>query len=356
MRTTAPLAYCAALLLSSVARADDAPPPPPPGTGVVVEEAPQKLYEDESGTPRKTNEPLFIGFDFMLGFGDYVNVQSALVAGPTPSVGYFYETSQIRTEAFTPLVHYRFKKFGLGFRIPIIVGHVADANPGSGFKGADVFNNGNLEVALDTPRRLSPQVRYIPQIALTLPISSGSTPPYYQSELTAKTPYVNGETHAQDLADQYNRYAVGLAAAFARGGEDDALFFPWRLGIVPKVAFDMKFNHTRVIPYLKIPIMISMENGVGDTEEPVRIEAVGGVKVAQEIGPVQLGVRVVGMIPIAARTTLKTPMLSVWPEVRFQLTPSAQLWLSGMIPLAGDYSVFTDGKNGAFEAGIGASF
>jgi len=137
---------------------------------------------------------------------------------------------------------------------------------------------------------------------------------------------------------------------------------PWRLGITPKVAFDMRFNHTKVIPYVKIPIMISMQQNVNSVagappvDEPLRIEAVGGVKVIQEIGPIQLGVRVVGMIPIAARTSLKTPMLSVWPEVRFQLTPSAQFWMSGMIPLAGDYNVFTDGTNGSFQAGLGATF
>ena len=142
---------------------------------------------------------------------------------------------------------------------------------------------------------------------------------------------------AQALADQYARYDVGLAAAIARGGEDDALFLPWRLGVTPKVTFDLKFNHTHIIPYAKIPIMFSMENNVGDTEEPVRIEVVGGIKLLQEMGLIKLGVRVVGMLPLAARTTLRTPMLSVWPEARVQLTPSAQLWL-GMIPLAGDWT------------------
>jgi hypothetical protein len=49
-------------------------------------------------------------------------------------------------------------------------------------------------------------------------------------------------------------------------------------------------------------------------------------------------------------------MLSVWPEARIQFTPSAQFWLSGMIPLAGDFNVFDGAKNGAFVAGLSATF
>ena len=343
------------------------PASPPPNT--VMDQGPDQLEEDDNGVRRKIHEPLFIGLDFLIGFGNYGVGHAAPNAvysvdpnGVIPDVTYQYSTSQVRTETFLMLAHYRFKKFGIGLRMPIIVGHIADADA-LGVHGEDVFTNGNLEASLDMPRRLSEHVRYLPEIALTLPFSQGSTPPYYQSELTQQTCGVTcpractvDPNVAQSLQDKYNHYAVGVAAAFARGGEDDALFLNWRLGITPKIAFDMKFNHTKVIPYVKIPIMVSLESGAGDAEEPLRIEAVGGLKVAQEIGPVQIGVRVVGMIPIAARTTLKTPMLSVWPEIRLQLTPAAQFWLSGMIPLAGDYNVFDDGKNGAFQAGLAATF
>ena len=358
------LVGAATLSVPTVAAAQTAPPP----AGVTVsEQQPQELEEDDNGVRRKVHEPLFVGLDFMVGFGNYTAVESQIQPGTTgqgSNLGYvFMPDIQIRTETYMLLGHYRFKHFGIGVRLPIIVGHIEDGPPSSNTRGEDVFNNGNLEVSADMPHRLSEQVRMVPEVALTLPISSGSTPPYYQSDLATNTCAADNTgqctvdpVHAQSLADQYDRYAVGLAAALARGGEEDALFYPWRLGVTPKVTFDIKFGHTRLIPYVKIPIMFNMENNVGDTDEPVRIEVVGGVKLQQEIGPLKLGVRVVGMIPIAARTTLKTPMLSVWPEVRVQLTPGAQLWLSGMIPLAGDYSIFDAGNNGAFEAGIGATF
>ncbi len=178
----------------------------------------------------------------------------------------------------------------------------------------------------------------VPAIALTLPTSPGSTPPYTEQDIAREMAAKATSQDQQTLEDAYSRYAVGLAAAFARGGEDDALFFNWRVGVTPKLEFNMKFGHTNVEPYVKLPIMFGLEQNAS-AEEPVRIEAVGAVRVAQAIGPVHLGVRVVGMVPIAARTTLKTPMLSAWPEIRLQITPSAQFWLSGMIPLGGDFNI-----------------
>ncbi len=304
--------------------------------------------EDDNGLMRKAHEPLFLGVDFMLGFGTYPNVISQQLPQSQQIYGTFINNdAEIRTATFMFLGHYRFKKLGIGVRLPLISGHIYD-DPAQSTLDADIFTTGNLEVSLDLPRRLSPQVRMIPEVALTFPTSPGSTAPYTNQALLANQP--TGST-----ADQYQRTNVAMAAAYARGGEDDALFFNWRLGVTPRLTFDMKFNHTIVRPYLKIPIMFGLEQNPG-TEEPVRIEAVGGIKLAQEVGPVQFGLRIVGMIPIAARTTMKTPMLSAWPEIRLQITPSGQFWVAGMIPLAGDYSVFNDGHNGGFQAGLGATF
>ncbi|HEY1958679.1 MAG TPA: hypothetical protein VGH28_23840 [Polyangiaceae bacterium] len=305
----------------------------------------------EEAVPVKAREPLFLGLDFTLGFGTY---SAALTQNPLPPAFQTHsvlDTTSFRTTTFNLLGHYDFKHWGLGVRFPLISGHI-DSDPANQVQSQDLFTSGNLEVSGDFHKKLSEQILMVPEIALTLPTSPGSTPPNTQTGLDANQP-------SDSVADQYQRYAVGLAAAFARGGEDDALYFNWRLGITPKLGFDMKFNHTIVQPYVKIPIMFGLEQNPG-AEEPVRIEAVGAVRVAQQIGPVTLGVRVVGMIPIAARTTLKTPMLSVWPEARLQITPSGAFWLSGMIPLGGDYAVYGDaplgGKNGAFEAGISATF
>ncbi len=319
--------------------------------------------ETEEGVSRTRVERLYLGLDFTLGFGDYVNVQSQLGISGQLYPSYVFANSQIRTTTFTLLGHYRLDKFGIGARLPLISSHIADA--GANEHGGDLFTNGALELSLDMPRRLSPQVRYIPEIALDLPLAPGNTPPNTQAELTAATsPQTTPDQAiaAQSLQNGYQRYISGIAAAFARGGEDDALYFNWRIGIVPKVGFDMKFNHTKIQPYVKIPVMIAIEQTPA-AEEPVRVEAVAGVRFAQEIGPIQLGLRVVGMVPIASRwggaegqVQLKDPMLSVWPEIRVQFTPSAKFWVSGMIPLAGDFNVFDDGKNGSFEAGIGATF
>lgn len=321
------------------------------GEGAAREELSTTKSGEAETVKAKRFEPLYLGLDFTLGFGTYT---AALQQNPVPpdlNIGSIQGTTSFRTTTFTLMAHYDFKKWGLGLRMPLISGHI-DSLPSENAQSQDLFTTGNLELSADVPRKLSEHVTMIPQLALTFPTSPGSTPPDNESVLAANQP-------TPDVQDQYMRYAVGLAAAFARGGEDDALYFNWRLGVTPKVAWEITFNHTTVEPYVKIPIMFGLEQDPG-APEPVRIEAVGAVRVAQQIGPLVLGLRLVGMIPIAARTTLKTPMLSVWPEIRLQITPSAQFWLSGMIPLAGDYAVYGGapygGKNGAFIAGLSATF
>jgi len=318
---------------------------------------PTPEQENAGGGAAARREPLYLGLDFMLGFGTYTSALEQLPQPPNFVPQSVQGTTTFRTTTFTPMAHYDFKKFGIGFRLPLISGHM-DSIPAEQVPSQDVFTSGNTEISLDMPRKLNEHIKYVPEIALTFPTSPGSTPPYTEGQLAASQP-------TDELQDQYNKYAVGLAAAFARGGEDDALYFNWRIGITPKVGFDMKYDHTHIRTYVKIPIMFALEQNAGaptapSSDEPVRIEAVGGLGFMQDVGPVHLGARLVGMIPIAARTSLKTPMLSIWPEVRLQVTPSAQFWLAGMIPLAGDYNViygpYGAGQFGGFNAGLAATF
>ncbi len=306
------------------------------------------------GAEESRREPLYLGLDFTLGFGNYyfANQQDPLPPALYPS--WIHDTTQVRTATFMLIGHYKFKNFGIGLRMPLVSGHIA-SDPAVHVTAQDLFNPGNLELSADMAKKISPDMKLVPSIALTLPTSPGSATPYTDQVIAREMAAKATPQDQQTLGDAYARYAVGLAAAFARGGEDDALFFNWRLGVTPKAELKMKWGHTHLEPYVKLPIMFGLEQD-STAEEPVRIEVVGGVRFLQELGPVHLGVRVVGMIPIAARTTLKTPMLSAWPEIRLQITPSAQFWVSGMIPLAGDFNIFDDGKNGSFNAGISATF
>jgi hypothetical protein len=312
----------------------------------------------------KPREPLYLGLDFMLGYGNYTSVLQQDPNTPSGLYSYALDTTQIRTATFTLMAHYQMRKIGFGFRLPLISGHIS-GDPALQATGNDVFNSGNAEFSVDMPKRVSETMKLLSSFALTLPTSPGDATPYSQTvldnQMAAKAQSNGDQTQQQTLGDAYARYAIGVAAAFARGGEDDALFFNWRLGFTPKVELKMKFGHSRVEPYVKIPIMIGLEQSSA-SEEPLRIEAVGGVRFVQEIGPLHLGVRLVGMVPIAAARApgaYGDPMLSIWPEIRLQVTPSAQFWVAGMIPLAGDYSVFTTNpapENAAFNAGISATF
>jgi len=321
-------------------------------------------------TEAKLREPLYLGLDFMLGYGYYTNVGEQLPQPPNFVQQWALTTTQIRTATFTLEAHYRMRNIGFGFRLPLVSGHIS-GDDALQVTGQDVFNPGNAEFSADMPKKLSDTMKLIPSVALTIPTAPGDATPYSQAVVNNQMAPKSADDQTT-LGDAYARYAVNIAAAFARGGEEDALFFNWRLGITPKVKIDMKLAaHSHFDAYAKIPIMIGLEQNSA-SEEPLRIEAVGAVGFRQELGPVHLGVRLVGMVPIAAARAAQLsgasygdPMLSVWPEVRLQVTPSAQFWLAGMIPLAGDYNVFNcvgvsgncvANANGAFNAGISATF
>ena len=208
-------------------------------------------------------------------------------------------------------------------------GHIADADALGSSTGEDVFaKQGNLEGRrLDMPRRLSGHVRdqKPPGIALTLPFSQGSTPPYYQSEA------ITQQTCGRALRPRPARSTRTMSAVPPRQVQHTTPWawrrrllaearttrssFNWRLGITPK---GNRLRHEVQTRHEGHPLREnphhgqSLESGAGDAEEPLPHR--GGRRHQEsrrEVGPVQIGVRVVGMIPIAARRT--TPLFSKRP-------------------------------------------
>ncbi|HEX7602430.1 MAG TPA: hypothetical protein VF316_12530, partial [Polyangiaceae bacterium] len=114
-----------------------------------------------------------------------------------------------------------------------------------------------------------------------------------------------------------------------------------------------RFGNTEIQPFLKLPVMIAVQDS---TQEPLRVEAVGGFRLAQNVGPVALGVRLYGNVPITQKTGMSDPLLVVEPEVRLHLTPSATFLVSGIIPLAGAVSAFDNPSNGAVRVAFNATF
>src|SRR5580765_5937135 len=93
------------------------------GTDVVDEE--QYNNEDELGRKRPKHEPLYLGLDVTVGFGNYAVAMGPIIKPPSIDPSWQLDVTQIRTVNFTVMGHYRFRKFGIGMRLPLISGHIA---------------------------------------------------------------------------------------------------------------------------------------------------------------------------------------------------------------------------------------
>jgi hypothetical protein len=288
-------------------------------------------------------EPLYLGIDVVVGFGTYMTVlETPPLTNQVLGGNGLFKVGH-RTATFVLEGRYDFKTFGLGVRFPIIAGRVYDNASPLAF-GDSNFATGGLELSLDMAKKLSKTVEAIPYLALVAPTQTGTALP------TAAALAAAGSGFDHFSAQKYSE---GIAAAYAHGGEDNALYLNHRIGIVPGVKLKLQFGNTDLQPFLKIPFMIAVQDS---TQEPLRVEAVGGFRLAQNVGPVAFGVRLYGNVPITQKTGMTDPLLVVEPEIRFQLTPSSAFYVSGIIPLAGAVSAFDDPSNGAVRAGINATF
>ena len=298
----------------------------------------------------KGPEHFYIGLDWVLGFGKGIVVeqqfQGALQVQPTNVI----VSAPFRTQTFALAAHYAFSKFGLGARFPMTIGNFADAS--GTIRGENVFTNGGLELAADLPVQLSERFKLIPQLGVVVPVAQGD--PIPSAAVLAKTPY-----------DQFNKqgtyaYTANLAAAAAHGYEDDELYWPGRVGIVPRVTAQLKLGdtsdqptgHVGVIePYVKVPILIDTHV---DSTESVRVEAVAGIRLAYGVTSwFEPAVRVWGMIPLAAQSGYRDPVLEVEPSVRFHSGNTFSFMVGGVLPAAG---ALQDPLVAGVRAAVSASF
>lgn len=298
-----------------------------------------------SSAPNKDDgrEPLLVGLDVVVGFGSYLTVlETPPISNQTDGGNTLLNVGH-RTATFVLEGRYDFKTFGIGVRLPLIAGRVYDNKSPLAF-GDSNFMAGGLELSLDMPRQISKTVQAIPYLALVAPTQAGTALPTADELARAGANFDHFSAQ---------KYSIGIAAAYAHGGEDNALYLNHRVGIVPGVKLNLKFGNTDLQPFFKIPVMIATQES---TQEPLRVEAVGGLRLAQNVGPVALGVRLYGNVPITQKTGMSDPLLVAEPEVRFQITPSALLLVSGIIPLAGAVSIFDDPSNGAVRAAFNTTF
>jgi len=204
------------------------------------------------------------GLDLVLGWGKVpFAVLSTPATGPVPNPTYTYADkvpsnvqSFILGGSMEIMEHVE-----VGARLPFsFAGFSPDGTPG---RSATSF--GNLELEGAYGGRVAEGLRLTGSLGLALPTAQGTEVP---PDLNVAATYVDQSA--------YDRWSLNRAAAAARGYEDNALFEPNRLGIIPKVGLLYRTHGLSLEPYLKIENLISTSSSLTNSYVG---ELVGGLRV-----------------------------------------------------------------------------
>jgi hypothetical protein len=133
--------------------------------------------------------------------------------------------------------------WGAGVRVPLTFASFYPA--GSPSRATSSFGNVELEGTISAP--LGRDMRLVGSMDVALPTAQGQeVPAGLQRQSAASTP-----------ESAYDRGSLSRAASLARGDEDDALFVPQRLGLVPKVGLVYRFRGLRIEPTVKVENLIA---------------------------------------------------------------------------------------------------
>ena len=140
------------------------------------------------------------------------------------------------------------------------------------------------------------------------------------------------------LRDQFNSSTgpvcwVHRILLAARRRSAQALFWPHRVGIVPKLNLTLQSGNLTLDPYVKLPVMIDAHT---DSDERVRLEVVAGARLAYGVTSwLQPGVRVWATVPLVAQSGTRDPVAVVEPQLRFHAGNTFGITVAGILPFAG---------------------
>ena len=272
---------------------------------------------EASGEPEEKEHGV-VGADFVLGFGKgplaVQNPPSSLSTLPT----FRHGDAQVTSESL--ILGAAFKVFphtSLGVRLPLAFGefHPEDENA----RGAAVL--GNIEVEGEYERHLSHDLAFMAVLGVSLPTAQGDAIPDNLERLS----------NLQVDPGSYDKAGINRAAALARGGEEDALFEPKRLGINPKLGIIYRTGDLSIAPYVKV------ENLIGTTSSTNSYlgELVPGVRISYRAGKiVEPALKAWANIAYAGSDEDKKVGVALEPQVAAHLENVR--WLLGVIiPVAG---------------------
>ncbi|HEX3345998.1 MAG TPA: hypothetical protein VHS09_15550, partial [Polyangiaceae bacterium] len=181
---------------------------------------------------------------------------------------------------------------------------------------------GNLELEGEYSLPVGRALKLVGALGVALPTAEGDEFP----EGLANQPL------SSSTAGSYDRWSLSRAAAFARGYEDNALFEPHRLGLVPKVALVYRFRGLSIEPYVKI------ENLIGTStllDASYVGELVGALRVGYWVERhVELAMRGWFNVGFAGTADDKVTAVAIEPQVVARFGP-VRPYAGVILPVAG---------------------
>jgi hypothetical protein len=191
----------------------------------------QKPEKEKAPPPPAPERPGAAGADIVFGFG-----KTGGTTGP--------DAVELSVVSFILGAKYNFTpEVGARLRVPFATGKITHVgNEASTFErlgeGYNAAAFGNIELAGNYTLSLSPSAKLPLELAFAVPTAGGDRFP------------------PSDDNARGRHYRINAAAAASRGLEEDALFAPHRLGIIPKASIRYTSGSIDTDGFVKVPILI----------------------------------------------------------------------------------------------------
>lgn len=250
-----------------------------------------------------------LGLDLVIGPGQ--KFSAAEITAPFSGTSAEVDAKLPTTESFLLGAGFQVvDHFWIGARFGLSTGSVPEGNGDnkfvSAFSNLELEGEYELELGEDTELALS--------LGIALPTAQGNEP----DEGASLT----------ELADAVRHRMLQVAAAAARGYEENALFEPGRLGLIPRVQIIHHMGGLVLEPYLKLETLI--RTGSGDEKSVLTELVFGGFAGYQLAHLVTLGVRMWGNL--ALHETSESAYM-IEPHVRVDVGP-LRAAVGAIIPVA----------------------
>ena len=278
-------------------------------------------FEEEEGEPPEKVARLHLWADNVFGLGrTRVLTVQPIRLGAAEAVHHL-ESVQFSSQNYDVGVSYEFiNDLAVGVEFPIT--HITyDTSLGPRGKSAI----GNLELNAEYVRIIAKHLAIVPSLEVALPTAQGDEPPSKEE--------IDAEPGKQRDVAPFDRFAAQRAAAAVRGWEENHLFAPHRLGVVPRIGLLYELGKLEIEPYAKVGMLFSTNSESFEGDIVLALRA--GYRIHRLF---DAGARVWTNIPIGGNLPEdESPVGVVEPQIRGHFGPVLPVF-GVVLPFAGPLS------------------